>query len=525
MSPPVLVGVDVGTSSIKVAAFDEHGGLLALRRGPTPTTRLGGGLVEHDAEALWSNTALLLRGLATELGDASRIVGLAVASVGEAGLPVDARGRALRPAIAWYDARASDEATWWTEQVGADQINRITGQSVDPHYGVNKLMWVRANEPAVFRATRHWLSIADFIVLRLTGEVVTDPTLASRTMAWDQRSRSWSEELLSAAAIDPRLLPPVVPSGSIVGHVRPDAARQTGLAAGTIVASGGHDRLCGAYAVRSGRQILVDSTGSAEAIVVPVAEFVERTAEKAGHVACYADVVPGQYVLSARVGYAGALVDWFRRLVGDSSGLGAESQEPDPDGMATLEALTKLIPTPLDWSGLMVYPSFGRVVTPVWDPRTAGGAILGLTLAHGRGHLFQALLEGICYSLRRNVEWLEELGAPPVETLRVEGGATRNPVWMQLKADISGHAIEAVQIPEPTALGAALLAGVAAGVYADHRAAGAAVEVPCTTWLPDPARQERFDRAYRTSYLPLADSLIGIAQTMPLKAPEDPKSD
>ena len=524
MSPEALVGVDVGTSSIKVAAFDEHGSLLALRRAPTPTTRLGAGRVEHSAEELWLTTCSLLRELTNDLGNASRIRALAVASVGEAGLPVDRRARALRPAIAWYDTRASAEATWWKERVGADQINRITGQSVDPHYGVNKLMWLRVNEPTIFRATRHWLSIADFIVLRLTGEIVTDPTLASRTLAWDQRSRSWSKELLHEADIDPRLFPPVVDGGSAVGRVRPDAARSTGLVAGTMVASGGHDRLCGAYAVRSARQILVDSTGSAEAVVVPVGEFVERTGEEAGYVACYADVVPGQYVLSARVGYAGAIVDWFRRLVGDSSRRQrVDSQTSDPDDLAGLAELMQQIPMPLDVSGLMVYPSFGRVVTPVWDPRTAGGAILGLTLAHQRGHLIQALLEGICYSLRRNIEWLAGLGAPVGGTLRVEGGATRNPVWMQLKADITGHTIEAVGIPEPTTLGAALLAGVAAGVYPDHEAAGAAVEVPYTTWLPDSARGTRFAEAYRTSYLPLANRLLDIGQAVPSEASPSPK--
>jgi sugar (pentulose or hexulose) kinase len=513
VNDPVLIGVDVGTSTIKVGAFDDRGGLLALRRGGTPTTRLGGGLVEHDADALWGTTSSLLRDLVGELGNASRIAGLAVASVGEASLPVDARGRALRPAIAWYDTRAGAEAAWWADQVGPDRINRITGQSLDPHYGVNKLMWVRAHEPAVFRATQHWLSIADFIVLQLTGEVATDPTLASRTLAWDQRTQAWSAELLAEVDLDPRLFPRVAQSGSAVGGVRPEAAGETGLRAGTVVVLGGHDRLCGAYAVRSGSRTLVDSTGSAEAVVMPVGEYVERTAEEAGHVACYADVVPVQYVLSARVGYAGALVDWFRRLVADApAGGSAEPEEAPPDDLAAVEALTRLIPAPLDLSGLMVYPSFGRVVTPVWDPRTAPGVIHGLTLAHGRGHVFQALLEGICYSLRRNLEWLVELGAAPGGTLRVEGGATRNPVWMQLKADITGLAVEAVALPEPTALGAALLAGIGAGVYADHRAAGHAVKVPFATWLPDAARTARFDRAYRTGYLPLADALIRLAR-------------
>jgi xylulokinase len=512
VNSPVLVGIDVGTSSIKVGAFDDRGGLLALRRGPTPTNRLGGGRVEHDAGALWLVTSSLLRDLVTELGDASQIAGLAVASVGEAGVPVDAQGRTLRPAIAWYDTRAGAEATWLAARVGAARINRITGQSLDPHYGLSKLLWVRANEPAVFRATRRWLSIADFIVLQLTGEIVTDPTLASRTLAWDQRAQAWSAELLAEADLDPNLFPRVVQSGSRVGRVRAEAATHTGLLAGTVVASGGHDRLCGAYAVRSGSMTLVDSTGSAEAVVVPVAEFVERTAEEAGHVACYADVVPGQFVLSARVGYAGALVDWFRRLVADPAVGESAPKDAAPDDLAALDTLTQLIPTPLDLSGLMVYPSFGRVVTPVWDPRTAPGVIQGLTLAHGRGHVFQALLEGSCYSLRRNLEWLRELGAAPGGVLRVEGGATRNPVWMQLKADITGDVVEAVALPEPTALGAALLAGVGAGVYADHRAAGLAVDVSHVTWLPDSARSDRFDRAYRTGYLPLADSLISLAQ-------------
>jgi xylulokinase len=505
MALSALIGIDIGTSSIKAAAFDATGRLLGLQRAPTPTVRSLQGWAEHDVEALWNGTAATLRALGEQLATDVSITGIAVASVGEAGVAIDREGRPVRPAIAWHDSRATAQALWWEKAVGIAEIYRITGQPLDPHYGVNKLLWIRENEPAAFSRARKWLSLADYLILRLTGICATDRSLASRTMLFDQRRLDWSNELLSAAGIEASLLPAVCVGGTRIGDLLPTVAREIGLPAGTPVAIGGHDRLCGAFAARQGGSAAVDSTGSAEAVVLPVPTYHECSAEEGGVAAHYADVVPNQYVFSARVGYAGALLDWSRRvLVGASVGDDAAA----PYGFDDLE---KVIPRPLAPSGLVVYPSFGREIGPCWSVATRPGIVLGLTLAHGRAQIIQALLEGSCFSLRANLEWLEEL-RNPLEQLRVECGAARSPTWLQLKADITGRRIDHVQLEEPTALGAALLAGVAVGLFPSHEAAGSAVHCALETISPDPRRMSEYDWLYRSAFKRLPALLMELGR-------------
>jgi xylulokinase len=426
---------------------------------------------------------------------------VAAASVGEAIAPLDKAGEAVRPAIAWYDPHGVAEAEWWGREVGRDVVYRTTGQVLDAHYGINKVMWVRRNEPGAFARARYWLSMGDLVTYWLCGVYGTDFSLASRTMCFDQRRLDWSDQLLGVAGLDRSRFPQAYPSGSWIGAVTPEAAAATGLLAGTPVVVGGHDRLCAAFASRGNRQLPVDSTGSAEALVVPVEEYVERTTAEAGSIACYADVVPRQYVFSARVGYAGALVDWYWREVrGEDASAGHLAVEAE-------------IEWPLSFSGLLCYPSFGRVLAPVWDEAAATGAVFGLTLGHRRSHVLQALIEGVCYSLRANLDWLEKLTHQPVPVLRAEGKVTASRVWAQLKADVTGRRIETVRLEEATALGAALLAGTGCGIYRDHAAAGAAVEQELEPWVPTPALAATYTDVFQHGFRRLP-ALVGEVATV-----------
>lgn len=499
---PFLVGVDLGTSSIKVAAFTLDGALIGLERATTPTSSPREGWIENDAEEVWTVVATLLQQLLHRTESHAAPAAIAVASVGESGLPIDRGGTPLRNIIAWNDARAGAQAQWWENTFGRDQMRRVSGQTLDPHYGVNKLLWIRDNEPHLFERTDRWLSLADWIGYRLCGETVTDPTLASRTMVFDQAKSRWSSDLISAAGLSMSLFPEVVQSGTRIAGVSSAAAAATGLPQGLSVVAAGHDRLCGSFAVRGNSQSVIDSTGSAEALVVPVTEYVPRGEVEAGYVSSYADVIPGNYVYSARVGYAGTLLDWFRSLV--------------QRGHDTAEYvdLVDEIPQPLRFSGLLTFPSFGRVVTPFWDRRAAPGALAGLQLSHTRGHIAQALIEGVTYSLRANLEWVETLSGVTAPELRVEGGVTRSPVWMQIKADITGREIHAVTLEEPTALGAALLAGVGAGEFASHAESTRDLVVPLQTWVPEPARREVYDRVFSEGYLPFAATQARVNQVL-----------
>lgn len=206
MPSSALLAVDIGTSSVKVAGFDPAGRVLAQGRGATPTERLPGGLAEHDVDALRVLVARLVKEVVSAL-EGFRVEAVAATSVGEAIAPLDEAGNTVRAAVAWYDSRGGAEAEWWARELGRDGVYRATGQVLDSHYGVNKLMWLRRHEPDAFARSRHWLSFGDLVTYWLSGVYATDFTLASRTMCFDQRCLDWSDELLGLAGLDRSLFP------------------------------------------------------------------------------------------------------------------------------------------------------------------------------------------------------------------------------------------------------------------------------------------------------------------------------
>jgi xylulokinase len=486
VSTTCLIGIDAGTTSVRVGAFAPDGCVLALARRPTPTYRPRPGWAEHDADALWLAAAAGLREVAAALPADAEVAGIAPATVGEAGLPVDRAGRALRPIIAWFDSRAVGYVRRWEETVGAARLYALAGMTMDGLFGANKIMWVRDHEPEVWARTAAWLSTEDWLLLCLTGQAATDYSVASRTMLFDRDRGEWSGELLAAAGLEARLMPPAGQAGTVLAGLSAEAAAATGLPAGTPVVLGGHDHICASFAARGGRPVPVDSTGTAEALVTPAAAPPPGDPGLAAHVNCYRDVEPGRVVLLSSVAFAGGLVDWLRRQV-------FRIGEDDPDGYARMMAEVR---RPVRPNGLVCFPEFGRGASPRWDPAGARGAFVGLTQGHDRGDLLQAALEATCFSLRHNLAWVEEHLSVAVDRVRALGGAVRNPVWVQLKADLTGREIEVIDLPEAAALGAAVLAGVGAGVYPSHAAGAEAVAPSGTIVRPDPESES----AYRGLY-------------------------
>ena len=488
-----ILALDFGTTAIKAASFDDEFRMLKSCAAATPTRRTHEGWADQDAEELWAVGARLVRQLESDATPNAVVV----TSVGEAGLLVDPAGIPLAPAIAWFDRRTEPQAEWWDTQVGAERLYRITGLPLDGSYAANKLLWLREHDAGSFKRARWWLSIADFMQLKLTGHATTVPSLASRTMLYDQRTRDWSVELLEAAQLPRGLLPPIVESATQIGTVTAEASRMTSVPAGTPVISGGHDHLCSALALRAGTARTVDSTGTAEVAVVPARRPLTAGLAEAGHVACYADVEPGRYVCSARVGLSGALLEWARREL-----FGSADYQVINDSLRDAQ-----LP-----SGLLCLPTFGRPASPFFDAKTAVGTIVGLTVDHTRTDLLIALLEGACLSLRANLEAIERLTGKPIGEISVGGGAARNPVWLQLKADITGRRIERGTVEETTLLGAALLAAPESGFAATPTDAARRAWKTSARYEPNLGLTERYELLYKT-YCQLPAAVAVAAET------------
>jgi xylulokinase len=463
--PPLLAGVDVGTTHTKVGLWTADGTVVALQRRST---------VDDAEELVTAVLEAVAEVVAGTGGDPPVAVG--VASMAETGVALDAALRPLHPLLRWDDPRAAADAEALAGELGRAEVFAATGVSLAARTPLARWRWLCRTAPDLLRRTRTWVSAADLVVAALTGEPVTDPTLAGRTGGYRQDGAGYDPDLLAAAGLRPDQLPRVAPAGEPAGTVTAPAARATGLAAGTPVLVAGHDHLVAAHAagVREPGQI-ADSLGTAEAVVTvsdrpPPADAVHtglswnRSADGAAY--CLVSGLPA----------AGRLLDWCCAALLDRPG--------DYAAFADLVATARSRPT-----GIVVEPYPHGRAAPAPDPDRRL-AVHGVTAAHTRADLALAVLEGACYHAR----WMAEAqaahaGGQPVRELTVLGGPTRSAAWMAVKAAVTPAPVRVATTADAACAGAALRAGAVVGLDPPPLPA---TPVPATA-----ADTTAYDRVYR----------------------------
>ncbi len=499
-SDPLLTGLDVGTTNIKALIFTPDGHPVAQASLPTPAHSPQPGWAYYKPEELWQTTAAALR-QATAQVDARRIVSIAVASMGEAGVPLDAANQPLYPAIAWFDARTHPQAAWLDQTIGKDRLFAVTGLSLQPIFGLCKLLWLKQNEADIFARAVRWLNIADYIAFRLSGQQATDYSLASRTLALDITRRQWSQDILAQAGIGADLYAPLCPSGTPLGVVTPEAAAATGLPETAQVAAGGHDHVCGALAAGVTQPgVALNSLGTSETVFVSLEKpLAAPNLGRQGYTQG-AHVVAGLYYVFGALYTAGACVEWFRSALADSR------------DYAALIAEAEAVPPGSE--GLCFLPQL-QLASPPYDDPLARGAFIGLSTETSRAAMFRAVMEGTAYDSRLMLESLLAYeGVPELQAIHAIGGATRNALWMQIKASVLNRALNVTQVSEAASRGAAMLGGLGAGVYPDVAAALQLLRRESTRVEPAAEQVGVYDAIYQRVYRALYPALRPFHQTL-----------
>jgi xylulokinase len=397
---------------------------------------------------------------------------------------LDEADRVIRPALLWSDQRTVKQCEAITEKVGAQRLVEITGNPAITGFQAPKILWLRDNEPAAYARVRHVLLPKDYVRLRLTGERATDVSDASGTLLLDLRGRRWSEEILEALEIPHAWLPDLHEGPDVAGAIGAGSAGATGLPAGLKVAAGGGDNAASAVGNGIVREGLVSSSIGTSGVVFAHSETARIDPLGRLHAFCHA--VPGRYHLMGVTLSAGGSLRWWRDVMGGAL---------DYDAMSDLAA-----GAPPGSEGLLFLPYLSGERTPHLDPR-ARGMFAGLTLRHTRAHLTRAVMEGVTYSLKDCLDVMAELGLPMTE-IRATGGGARSLFWRRLQADVFGLPVHRAGTEEGPAFGAALLAGVAAGVYADVFEACSVIEMRPEVDAPDPDRHRLYEQ-YHSAYTDL----------------------
>jgi xylulokinase len=390
-------------------------------------------------------------------------------------------GERLYPLISWHDPRTSPQYDWWIKTITAAKTFSIGGNPVWAINSALRMLWMKENEPEIYRNTYKWLLIEDYINYRLSGVFATDESMASCTMLFDQKQRTWSEEMCQLSGIPMSLLPPVMPSSTRMGEVTDEAASETGLRVGTPIFLGGHDHICSSLPVgafRPGSVLCITGTW----------EMIDMVAESppldpslgASGLTTQAHVIPNCYMLWGG-NPAGEVLEWYRReMLSEASGQASDFrlQVSGKDTEANPEARSPKSEVSLDniireaasakpgCGGAMFLPHLGGSSCPMVDPRSLGTWV-GLSSRTSRPDAIRSLFEGLGYQLLDVIATMEEGSGRKASEVIAVGGAIRNKFWMQNKADMLGVRVRVPDVDEATVLGAAILAGIGAGLFAD----------------------------------------------------------
>jgi xylulokinase len=464
MAPePTLVGLDVGTTGVKAVAITPSGEVVGRAEEGYPLSTPRAGWSEQDpddwwqaAEAAWSRVRA---GEDAGIGLSGQMHGLVC--LGEDGRP-------LRPAILWNDQRTGAECAEIEERVGLERLIRLTGNRALTGFTAPKLLWLRKHEPEVYARIAHLLLPKDYVRLRLTGERAIDVADASGTLLFDVARRRWSDEMMAALELDEAWLPPALESPEVSGRTRD----------GIPVAAGAGDQAAGALGAGVDRPGPLSVQIGTSGVVFAALPSFQADPHARVHAFCHA-VPGGWHAMGVMLSAAGSL-RWLRDAVApgaDFAELTAEAERWAPG----VEGLTFL-------------PYLAGERTPHADP-DARGAFVGLSVRHDRGALVRAVLEGVAYGLRDSLELLRALGVQPVSG-RALGGGARSELWLRVIASVLGIPLERIVVEEGAAYGAALLGGVAGGVFQDvHEAVAACVKVRDTI-EPVPAWQKAYEAGY-----------------------------
>jgi xylulokinase len=500
----LLLGLDVGTTSVKAVVYRTDGIATSVSSLPTPTHVPRPGWAFYRPDELWQTIVAAIHGALVDVPNPEEIASVAVASVGESGVLLDPAGTATSVSIAWFDTRTRPQATWLAEGIGKDELFARSGLSLQPIFSLNKLLWHREHEPDAWARSVRWLLLADFIAYRLCGEAATDLSLASRTLMLDLRQQRWDEETLEQAGIDPRLLAPLTPAGTPLGNVTASAASITGLPMTAVVAVGGHDHVCGALAAgvtRPGQ--MLNSLGTAEAVFLPTEQpLADPTAGRQGYTQG-AHVVGGGYYAFGSSYTSGASTEWLRELLGATD---------DPVAYDELVAAADRVPA--GSLGVLFLPHL-RLANPPYDDPRSRGALVGLTMDAGRDVISRAVFEGLALESRNTFEPLlayPEVTAP--QSVVAIGGGTRNPLLMRVKASVTNLNHHIIEAQEATALGAALLGGLGAGIYGTVDDAVNAMRYGQQEISPDPIDVPVYEAIYNEVYRRFYPSVAPLSQAI-----------
>jgi xylulokinase len=485
-----FLGLDIGTTSVKAAAFSLTGECLGSQTQDYALITPGVDRVELNPEQYWTSLCeVLQRLLADETLEARSISAIGVSSQGETTIAVDQSGSPLYPALVWLDNRAWAEAQTLADRLEPDVYRRTGIPSVNPTWTACKIAWIREHEPHIFKQTYKFLLAQNFIIHRLTGEFVTDGGVACTTLLLDINTHHWWSQALEAIGVTSDALPTLRRMGEIAGELTRAAGETLGLPPGIPVILGGMDQISGAVGAGNLKpEIVSESTGGALTIQVTVDR---PDVDPLSKIPVYLHALSGKFLFDPVCDTGGMTLKWFRDVFGEIEVIRASKEKKNPYDLIT-QLASQIAP---GCDGLIMLPHLTGAFSPEYNPY-ARGVYYGFTLAHQKSHFARAVLEAVAFMLRRNLERVVEAGIH-INEIRATGGGARSHLWRQIKADVCNLPVVSLKYDDTALLGDAMLAAVGTGHFETLAQAADAMVILDERVEPVNTQHLIYDDAYR----------------------------
>ena len=495
-----FLGIDVGTGGSRAVLIDSQGAIIAaetVEHQPFASPEIG--WAEQNPQDWWrASTEAIRKILANSNVRAAEIGAIGLSGQMHGAVFLDETGEVLRPSIIWCDQRTDKQCRDLTEKIGAEKLIELVSNPALPNFTLTKMLWTRENEPEIWNRVRAVLLPKDYIRFRLSGDRATDVADASGTLMLDVENRKWSNELLAAVEISESLLPELYESHEITGTISAAGSSETGLKEGTSIVAGAGDNAAGAIGMGVVNVGAVSATIGTSGVIFAVTD--QPSIDLRGRIHTFCHAIPNRWHVTGVTQAAGFSFRWFR-----------DNFAPDKSYDELVEEAKKIR---VGADGLLWTPYLMGERTPHIDSLVRA-SLIGLTANHTEAHVVRAILEGVAFSLRDAIEIFRELNIP-IETIRLGGGGAKSALWRQIQADVYGRKVEILAAEEGAAFGAALLAGVGAGIWKSVDEACAATIKVAETIEPNEKSVEILNRQYKAFQM-IYPSLRSVMEILNLK--------
>lgn len=484
-----FIGLDVGTTGTKCIIADKEGKILAQDYKEYPTESPEAGYFELDPEIVWKSVKTVLRSSIEQFGhDNGTLAGISVSSLGEAAILLNSEGEILGNSLLYIDSRGGEQLKKLVENLGEETIIQKTGLKPHSMYTLPKLMWYKEEKPELYQEIKSVLSFGSFILYRLGCRPMMDYSLASRTMAFDVRELQWDDEIIQAAGISRNIFPEIAPTGTMVGTVGSEIAVELGLPSDLKLVLGAHDQVCAAIGAGINEENTAVYGMGTVSCICPVFANDVNVREISRNNFPHVPYLMGKYTTYAFNFTGGSLLKWFRDEFAS-----LEKQQSESTGCSVYDILNeKVSDQPTD---LLVLPHFAGTGTPYMNPLSSG-AVLGLNFNTTKADLYRALMEGITYEMKYNLDCLEQAGIW-IDDIRACGGGAKSDLWLQITADIMNKKITALDINEAGILGTIILTSVALGTYSSYQDASENLIKSNKVFYPQEKNVKKYSENYR----------------------------